>query len=214
MSITPSGRRFRTQEFMLPSGKKVVAGLPADIPTLRRKYSAVPGAETDVDIVSHGSEEHINYLRQVHSHHESRRDQIRARFGDVADDWEDAHRQATSVSGEIERLSRRDTTLEHNFAKFGYADGLRTYDGVLGDGQELDAAPDGGTGSGTTTPSGAGKKHHHGRGDSTKLFKRPIVRQWFHRGIIWRAADQTEIMAIELFFDLLYGTWPLLDHIC
>lgn len=42
-------------------------------------------------------------------------------------------------------------------------------------------------------------------GDHIKLFKRPVIRQWFHQGLLWRASTQTEVMAVELFFDLLYG---------
>ena len=42
-------------------------------------------------------------------------------------------------------------------------------------------------------------------GETIKLFKKPVVKQWFHKGLLWRASEHTEIMAIELFFDLLYG---------
>lgn len=207
MSHTPTGRRFKAQEFTLPSGKKIIASLPGDIPTLRKQHS-----ESFADVVEHGSDAHINYLRQVHSHHEGRRDEMRARLGDAASEWEETHRQLNSVSMELEKLARRESALEHNFDKFGYNKNLRTYDGVLGDGGGVG----GGSGtaaaaaSGVSTPgdleaNGDGEKTRHVRGDSTKLFKMPVVRQWFHRGNIWRAAGQTEIMAIELFFDLLYG---------
>ncbi|OAA79333.1 Low temperature requirement A [Akanthomyces lecanii RCEF 1005] len=206
MSHTPTGRRFKAQEFTLPSGKKIIASLPGDIPTLRKQHS-----ESDADVVEHGSDAHINYLRQVHSHHEGRRDEMRARLGDAASEWEETHRQLTSVSMELEKLARRESALDHNFDKFGYNKHLRTYDGVLGDGSGVGggSGAGGAATSGVSTPGdletgGDEKRHRHGRGDSTKLFKMPVVRQWFHRGVIWRAAGQTEIMAIELFFDLLY----------
>ncbi len=211
MSHTPTGRRFKAQEFTLPSGKKIIASLPGDIPTLRKQHS-----ESDADVVEHGSDAHINYLRQVHSHHEGRRDEMRARLGDAASEWEETHRQLTSVSMELEKLARRESALDHNFDKFGYNKHLRTYDGVLGDGGGVGggSGAGGAATSGVSTPGdletrGDEKRHRHGRGDSTKLFKMPVVRQWFHRGVIWRAAGQTEIMAIELFFDLLYGKSPL-----
>ncbi|KAJ6787225.1 hypothetical protein PWT90_07860 [Aphanocladium album] len=201
MSHTPT-RRLRPQEFTLPSGRKVIASLPVDIPALRKQHR-----EQDTDVVEHGSEEHISYLRQVHSHHEGRRDEMRARLGDAASEWEETHRQLNSVSQELEKLSRRNTALGHNFGKFGYNSRLRTYDGVLGDGGGGGSGT-GGAPSGTTTPGGdpesALSEEGHRRGDSTKLFKKPVVRQWFHKDVIWRAAGQTEIMAIELFFDLLY----------
>lgn len=205
MSHTPT-HRLRPQEFTLPSGRKIIASLPVDIPGLRKRHT-----DTDTDVVEHGSEEHINYLRQVHSHHEGRRDQMRARLGDAASEWEETHRQLSSVSQELEKLSRRNTALGHNFDKFGYNSNLRTYDGVLGDGGG------GGGGSGAATPGddleSAPREERHHRGDSTKLFKRPVVRQWFHKGVIWRAAGQTEIMAIELFFDLLYGMLRVLSRV-
>ncbi|KAM7206286.1 Bacterial low temperature requirement A protein (LtrA) domain containing protein [Rhypophila sp. PSN 637] len=37
-----------------------------------------------------------------------------------------------------------------------------------------------------------------------KLFQRPVVKQYFHRGLLWRASEETEVMSFELFFDLLY----------
>ncbi|KAM3560029.1 hypothetical protein MY1884_003141 [Beauveria asiatica] len=41
---------------------------------------------------------HISYLRQVHTHHEGRRDEMRARLGDAAHEWEATHHQLTAVS--------------------------------------------------------------------------------------------------------------------
>ncbi|KAK4214438.1 bacterial low temperature requirement A protein-domain-containing protein [Rhypophila decipiens] len=37
-----------------------------------------------------------------------------------------------------------------------------------------------------------------------KLFQRPVVKQYFHRGLLWRASEETAVMSFELFFDLLY----------
>ncbi|KAM3451684.1 hypothetical protein MY3296_005096 [Beauveria thailandica] len=198
----PHTPRFKPHEFTLPCGKRIIASLPGDLPLLRRKHSASEGA---CDIVEHGSDAHINYLRQVHTHHEGRRDEMRARLGDAAHEWEATHHQLTAVSMELEKLARREElALGRNFDKFGYNKRLRTYDGVLGDGGDEKAKD---ATSGTTTPGdveAGGGRRGPGRGDTIKLFKMPVVRQWFHRGVIWRAACQTEIMAIELFFDLLY----------
>lgn len=30
------------------------------------------------------------------------------------------------------------------------------------------------------------------------------MRQYFHKGLLWRASDQTEVACFELFVDLLY----------
>lgn len=32
----------------------------------------------------------------------------------------------------------------------------------------------------------------------------PIVRQYFHKGLLWRASGTTEVASFELFVDLLY----------
>lgn len=37
-----------------------------------------------------------------------------------------------------------------------------------------------------------------------KLFKVPVVRQYFHKGILWRASTSEEVGSFELFVDLLY----------
>jgi len=37
-----------------------------------------------------------------------------------------------------------------------------------------------------------------------KLFKVPVVRQYFHKGILWRASTSEEVRSFELFVDLLY----------
>jgi low temperature requirement protein LtrA len=37
-----------------------------------------------------------------------------------------------------------------------------------------------------------------------KIWKRPVVRQYFHKGLLWRAAEKEEVASFELFVDLLY----------
>jgi low temperature requirement protein LtrA len=37
-----------------------------------------------------------------------------------------------------------------------------------------------------------------------KLVKTPIVRQYFHKGLLWRASVAEEVASFELFVDLLY----------
>jgi low temperature requirement protein LtrA len=33
---------------------------------------------------------------------------------------------------------------------------------------------------------------------------KPTVRQYFHKGLLWRASGSTEVASFELFLDLLY----------
>lgn len=42
------------------------------------------------------------------------------------------------------------------------------------------------------------------KGTAIKVWKRPIVRQYFHKGLIWRASETGEVASFELFVDLLY----------
>lgn len=37
-----------------------------------------------------------------------------------------------------------------------------------------------------------------------KFWKRPVVRQYFHKGLLWRASEVEEVASFELFVDLLY----------
>ncbi|KAL7805863.1 hypothetical protein V8C26DRAFT_358681 [Trichoderma gracile] len=46
---------------------------------------------------------------------------------------------------------------------------------------------------------------------TTKLFKRPVIRQLFVQGLLWRASEQTKVMTIELLMDLVYATAALLS---
>lgn len=62
--------------------------------------------------------------------------------------------------------------------------------------------------SGTTTPRSSISE---AKGSSLtdyasplKFFQKPIVRQYFHKGLLWRASDQEEVQSFELFVDLLY----------
>lgn len=197
MSSIYTGRRRRPQEFTLPDGKKVIASLPEDLEDLRRKYGDQHGVQ--IEIVVHGSPEHSQYLTQTRDHHEKRRSQLREKHGPAFDEWEDVHYQLNHVNSELERLNTNTTSLNANFNKFGYGAYLRAYDDEAGEGEV--AASSASSMSDTLSVS-SGRSVR--LGETTKLFKKPVVKQWFHQGLLWRASEHTEIQAIELFFDLLY----------
>lgn len=65
--------------------------------------------------------------------------------------------------------------------------------------------------SGTSTPRAGSsvsneKESASERGFRTplKLFKVPALRQYFHKGILWRSSGSEEVQSFELFVDLLY----------
>lgn len=41
-------------------------------------------------------------------------------------------------------------------------------------------------------------------GNSIKFWQKPIVRQYFHKGLLWRAQEIHEVASYELFVDLLF----------
>ncbi|KAI1066022.1 hypothetical protein LB507_000081 [Fusarium sp. FIESC RH6] len=197
MSFIPSARRRRPQEFTLPNGKRVIASLPEDVNELREKHGDL--CDTQIEIIIHGSPEHHNYLKETRDHHEGRRDHFRRKHGPDFDEWEDMQSQLDLVNSHLDRLSTSTSGLNANFDKFGYGAELRTYD-------DDEPAPNVDSSNMSTSDtlsvgSGGGQPR---LGETIKLFKKPVIKQWFHKGLLWRASDNTEIMAIELFFDLLY----------
>jgi hypothetical protein len=42
------------------------------------------------------------------------------------------------------------------------------------------------------------------KGATIKLWQKPVVRQYFHKGLLWRASTPEEVASFELFLDLLY----------
>jgi hypothetical protein len=197
MSSALQGRRRRPQELLLPNGKKVIATLPEDLDDIRRKYSR--DGDVQVEVVIHGSVEHSHYLRQSRDHHEERRQLLREQHGPAFEEWEYTQNQLSSVTAELERLENQASGLLGNFSKFGYDAAVRTYS---------DEDPPIASSHTSISEKARGLRDEDGdrHGETTKLFKRPVVRQWFHQGLLWRASEQTEIMAIELFLDLVYGT--------
>ncbi|CAK7198978.1 hypothetical protein SEUCBS139899_001646 [Sporothrix eucalyptigena] len=72
-----------------------------------------------------------------------------------------------------------------------------------------DTDDDNESGSGNDSGDDGGKSgvpvwHNEGSGQIMQLFKRPVVKQYFHRGLLWRASEETSVQSFELFFDLLY----------
>ena len=181
-----------------PSGKRIhVVESPQDEVNLRRKLEHARNDE-EFDVYISGSAEHLDALRDAHIHHEDRRDQMRDEYRDMYDRFADVHYELDALSHELDRVTAQGVSLEAHFSKFGYDAHIKTYDD--------DSSP---SNSGTTTPRGSigGKsdpKYEKGYGKPLKLFKVPVVRQYFHKGTLWRSAGAEEVQSFELFVDLLY----------
>ncbi|KAF2836897.1 hypothetical protein M501DRAFT_978591 [Patellaria atrata CBS 101060] len=205
-TTTPSGRQSlhshhhhhhsarRLRHFLHPSGKKVhVASGPDDVENLRRKLSAIE-KDVEFDLVVHGSPEHIEALRETHNHHENAKAALVEKHGDAVDEFERVIRDLDSLSNELHMVSDHAVQLDANFSKYGYSAHLRTKDSP----------------NASSANSMFDVEEHHdweaerNKGSSMTFWKKPIIRQYFHKGLLWRATEQLEVGSYELFVDLLY----------
>ncbi|KAI9863856.1 MAG: hypothetical protein M1813_003508 [Trichoglossum hirsutum] len=190
--------RNRLRQFFLPDGRKVhIAASPQEADTLKHKLSRqYPDQEFDLYI--HGSPEHVGALREAHSHHEQRRRSLREKQPEVFDEFENVRLELDALSTELHMLTEHGVQLDANFSKYGYSAYLRTHD-----------SPDQ---SSATSLNGDHSTPHEKRdweaerrkGTTIRLWRRPVVRQYFHRGLLWRASTPEEVASFELFLDLLY----------
>lgn len=197
--------RQRLHHFFHPeSGKRIhVASSPEEATKLRRQLEAQHEAHS-CDVFISGSAEHLSALRSAQAHHEDRREALRTEHGEVYDSFAAVHDELNALAGELDRVATHGVSLTAHFDKFGYDAHIKTYD---------DESP---SGSGTGTPRSSFSGTTRGgsedgssgveRGFATplKLFKVPVVRQYFHKGVLWRSSGAEEVMSFELFVDLLY----------
>lgn len=84
--------------------------------------------EEPFDLVISGSPEHLEALRQAHSHHESKRDALKAKHGEAYDEFENVKAELDALGSELHMLTDHSVALDANFSKYGYSAHLRTYD--------------------------------------------------------------------------------------
>ncbi|TAQ88612.1 hypothetical protein B7494_g3044 [Chlorociboria aeruginascens] len=193
-------RGHRLRNFILPDGRKVhIALSPDEADKLRRRLNAIQEDEP-FDLVISGSPEHLEALRRAHSHHEERRQALKTKHGDTYDEFENVRSELDVLGSELHMLTDHAVALDANFSKYGYSAHLRTYN-------------EGSTpGSSASSTTGRHDMDHEKKdweaerrnGRIMKIYKKPTVRQYFHKGLIWRASETTEVASFELFVDLLY----------
>jgi hypothetical protein len=186
-----TGRRLR--QFLRPDGRRVhIVGNPDEANRLRRELSETTSKE-DFDLFVHGSPEHIDALRHTHAHHSERHQQLKETHGELANEFERVIRELDALSTELHMVSEHAVRLDANFSKYGYSAHLRTRD------TEPDSLHSG--------ASSFDKETWHAErklGSSMRLYQKPIVRQYFHKGLLWRASEAQEVASYELFVDLFY----------
>ena len=218
------GRRLRN--FVLPDGRTVhIALSPEEAESLRQRLTAIRRNEP-FDLVINGSPEHLDALRRAHSHHAERREALRVKYGQEFDEFENVRAELDTLGSELHMLTDHAVQLDANFSKYGYSAHLRTYD-------DSNPGSSASSISGFHDPDHEKKDWEAERrnGRIMKIYKKvrtleyllerttftltpsffttanesqPTVRQYFHKGLLWRASETTEVASFELFVDLLY----------
>ena len=190
-----AGRRLR--HILRPDGKKVhVAGSPAEVSHLRKTLTTTE-KEPDFDVVVHGSPEHIEVLRHTHQHHTEQHQRLKEEHPEIADEFDRVIRELDALSTELHMVSSHAVQLDASFSKYGYSAHLRTKE--------------------SPTQSSAASMHSNTElfdketwdaerklGSTMRFYQKPIVRQYFHKGLLWRAREAQEVASYELFIDLFY----------
>lgn len=164
---------------------------------MRQRLEAIRDAET-FDLVINGSSRHIDALRKAHSHVEQQREFLREKHGQDYDEFERVRADLNSLSIDLHMLTDHAVSLDASFSKYGYDAHLRTYDDPL---ESNHPSMHGHDGNDHESKDWEAERRN---GRIFKLYKKPVVRQYFHRGLLWRASQTAEVATFELFLDLLY----------
>lgn len=187
--------RERLRHFLHPNGKRVhVAASPEEAVNLRQRLASIH-SDDEFDIYVSGTPEHLDALREAQNHHEDARDKLRQEHPELFDRFEKVHSELDALALELDRVTSHGVSLDAHFSRFGYNAHVRSYD---------DDSP-GQSGANTPGSSLSGStQYERGFARPLKLFKQPTLRQYFHKGILWRASGSEEVQSFELFVDLLY----------
>lgn len=197
-SATPTPRahrnRDRLRRFLLPNGRFAhVARDPVDADDIRARLQQTGEHGDAFDVYVQGSAEHLEALRHAHTHHESQRRQLREEHAEVYERVSRVEGELANLSTELNRITDHGVTMDAHFNRFGYNAHIRSYD----DEDELSPIPSNHSRKNSCVDADRGE-------NPLSLIKRPVVRQYMHKGIIWRASAIEEVMSFELFVDLLY----------
>ena len=181
------GRRLR--KLLHPTGKRIhIALTPEEHQRLKSTLSKIE-PDQNFDVFVHGSAEHLSAVREIHALHEQRRSNLRDQYAHIYDEFEHVRAELDVMSEELHFLTDHAVSLDANFSKFGYDAHIRTRD------------PD-------SSANSVSEKHdwdaERKRGEALRFWRKPVVRQYFHRGLLWRASAVEEVASFELFVDLLY----------
>jgi hypothetical protein len=189
--------RGRLRHFLHPNGKRVhIASDPAEAGQIQQRLTAVSGLHKFEVFVS-GTPQHLNAVRDTQLHHENRRELLRREHRHVWEQFEGVHMDLNTLSDEWARIMDRGVSLDAHFDRFGYSAHIKSYEGETpGETAPIRSR----RASETSSTRSTGNQH----ATPLHLFKVPVVKQYFHKGILWRASSLREVQSFELFIDLLY----------
>lgn len=168
-----------------------IASSPQAQEILRRRLES---GQDPFDLYLHGSPEHMDILRKSHSHHEQTRETLRQQHTEIYDQFHTIYSELDWFAADLESLTNQGVKLDASFSRYGYSAHLRSYNDSKESIPTRSAAPS------IKAADNLSSKY----ASPLKFFKVPVVRQYFHKGLIWRAAEQQEVESFELFVDLLY----------
>ena len=159
----------RLKKLLKPDGRRVhIAASPEEHIRLTRTLPKIEPDE-NFDCYIHGSEEHLEAIRELHAHSEQRRSRLRDTHGDICDEIENVKLELDTLADELHHLNEHGVSLDANFSKFGYDAHIRAKD------------PD----SSASSLSGDRSSSHEKRdwdaerrkGQALKFWKKPTIRQ-------------------------------------
>lgn len=189
----PDHRSHRLNRLHHPTGKIFhIVHHPHELETKRAELSKTLSQDSTVefDVLIDGSPEHVAAIREVHEHNLERRETIRRKNADLFDEFDEVHDTLGHLNDELHRLTTSAVALDASFDKFGYSAHLRTTDD---DNASLNS-----------TNSSAESRHQDRSLEPLRFWKTPTVRQYFHKGLLWRSSRSGEVGSFELFTDLIY----------
>lgn len=155
----------------------------------------------DHDVLVYGTPEHLSCIRDVQDHHLSRRHNLREKNAELFEEFDQLHDTLDHLSDEINRLTDHAVALDASFNKYGYHAHIRTKDDVESSSMNSDTDS-----SKTLTGSGGSAEERHADRslEPIRFWRKPTIRQYFHKGLLWRSARSGEVGTFELFTDLIY----------
>jgi hypothetical protein len=104
-----------------------------------------------------------------------------------------------SLSTQLQRLTNHESGLKSTFSMYGYGAHLRAYDEKL-DPNAFNVSPE-------NVLTNSPEQENPGiwqEKTAAKFYKQPVIRQYFHKGLLWRASGMQGVGPFELFVDLIY----------